>query len=181
MTRLLALAVAAVLLACLAGVASAGVMVTDSRITPDVLAPGSEGLLTVTIANSGGSLPGANASTGDPVVESVRLHSTDLTVLSGDYEGIGSLAPGVGVPITFHVRAPSAPGIYFPEVWIRTEQGQTVRYPVVVNVGTQIGQLDEARDRAREVRARRRLAGRSLHCQPLGGQLRERHGDRHHC
>ena len=141
MIRFPALIVAAILLAALVGASSAGVMVTDSRITPDVLAPGSEGLLTVTIANSGGSLPGANASTGDPVVESVRLHSTDLTVISGDYQGIGSLAPGVGVPLSFHVRAPSAPGIYFPEVWIRTEQGQTVRYPVVVNVGTQIGQL----------------------------------------
>ncbi len=141
MSRLPVIAVAVILLAALAGAASAGVMVTDSRITPDVLAPGSEGLLTVTIANSGGSLPGANASTGDPVVESVRLHSTDLTVLSGEYQGIGSLAPGVGVPLSFHVRAPSAPGIYFPEVWIRTAQGQTVRYPLVVNVGTQVGQL----------------------------------------
>ena len=141
MIRFPALVVAAILLAALVGASSAGVMVTDSRITPDVLAPGSEGLLTVTIANSGGSLPGANASTGDPVVESVRLHSTDLTVISGDYQGIGSLAPGVGVPLSFHVRAPSAPGIYFPEIWIRTEQGHTLRYPVVVNVGTQIGQL----------------------------------------
>ncbi len=108
---------------------------------PGVLAPGSDGLLTVTIANSGGSVPGANASTGDPVIESVRLHTTDLTVLSGDYEGIGLLGPGQAIPITFHIVAPSAPGIYFPEVWIRTAQGQTVRYPVVVNVGTQIGQL----------------------------------------
>jgi len=141
MTRPLALAVAAILLAALASAATAGVMVTNYKITPDVLAPGSDGLLTVTIANGGGSAPGANASTGDPVIESVRLHTTDLTVLSGDYEGIGLLSPGQAIPITFHIVAPSAPGIYFPEVWIRTAQGQTVRYPVVVNVGTQIGQL----------------------------------------
>jgi hypothetical protein len=141
MSRLSAFTVTALLLAALAGAASAGVMVTGTELSPEVLAPGGEGLLTVTIANSGGSIPGANASSGDPVVESVRLHSTDLEIISGEYQGIGLLGPGQAVPLTFHVRAPSAPGIYFPEVWIRTAQGQTVRYPVVVNVGTQIGQL----------------------------------------
>lgn len=134
------LALAALLLAALASAASAGAMVTSYQVTPDVLAPGAEGLVTVTIANGGGS-PGANATTGDPVIESVRLHSTDLTILSGDYREIGLIGPGQAVPVTFHVRAPPAPGIYFPEVWIRTAQGQTVRYPLVVNVGTQIGQL----------------------------------------
>ena len=180
MIRFPALVVAAILLAALVGASSAGVMVTDSRITPDVLAPGSEGLLTVTIANSGGgSLPGANGSTGDPVVESVRLHSTDLTVISGDYQGIGSLAPGVGVPLIFHVRAPSAPGIYFPEIWIRTEQGQTLRYPVVVNVGTQIGQLTKPAIALEKSVPEAVSPGDPFTCQPLGGQLRERHGDRH--
>lgn len=141
MTRLFAVAVAAFLLAALAGCCAAGVMVTGYRLTPDVLAPGDDGLLTVTIANSGASPAGANASAGDPVIESVRLHTTDLTVLSGEYSGIGLLGPGQAVPITFHVGAPSTAGIYFPEVWVRTAQGQTVRYPVVVNVGTQVGQL----------------------------------------
>jgi hypothetical protein len=141
MSRLLALVLASLLLAALPSAACAGAMVASFQVTPDVLAPGAEGLVTVTIANGGGALPGANATTGDPVIESVRLHSTDLTVLSGDYEGIGLLGPGQAVPVTFHVRAPQAPGIYFPEVWIRTAQGQTVRYPLVVNVGTQIGQL----------------------------------------
>jgi hypothetical protein len=141
MTRIAVLAAAALLLAALVGVAAAGVIVADYRLTPDVLAPGGDGLLTVTIANGGGSLPGANASAGDPVVESVRLHTTDLTILSGEYSGIGLLGPGQAVPISFHVRAPSTSGIYFPEVWVRTAQGQTIRYPVVVNVGTQIGQL----------------------------------------
>lgn len=141
MTRLFVLAVAALLIGVLSGSCAAGVMVTDYRVTPDVLAPGGDGLLTVTIANSGSLPTGANASASDPVVESVRLHTTDLTVLSGDYAGIGLIGPGQSVPITFHVGAPSTAGVYFPEVWVRTAQGQTVRYPVVVNVGTQIGQL----------------------------------------
>lgn len=132
------------LLAGLVGAAAAGVIVANYQVTPGVLAPGGDGLVTVTIAN-GGPIVAANVSAvaGDPVIESVRLHTTDLTVLSGEYEGIGLLGPGQSVPITFHVRAPHAPGIYFPEVWVRTAQGQTVRYPVVVNVGTQIAQLSK--------------------------------------
>lgn len=141
MTRLFAVAVAALLIGALAGCCAAGMMVTGYRVIPDVLAPGDDGLLTVTIANSGASPAGANVSAGDTVIESVRLHTTDLTVLSGEYSGIGLLGPGQAVPITFHVGAPSTPGIYFPEVWIRTAQDQTIRYPVVVNVGTQVGQL----------------------------------------
>lgn len=142
MRRLFAVAVAALLIGVLSGCCAAGVMVTDYRVTPGVLTPGGDGLVTVTIANSGGSPAGTNASAvGDPVVESVRLHTTDLTILSGDYEKIGLLGPGQAVPITFHVKAPSTAGVYFPEVWVRTAQGQTIRYPVVVNVGTQVGQL----------------------------------------
>lgn len=141
MSRPALLGVAVLLLVALAGAASAGVMVTSYKVTPDVLEPGGDGLVTVTIANSGGSIPGANASTGDPVIESVLLYTTDFTVLSGDYTNIGVLSSGQSIPITFHVRAPGTAGIYFPEVWIRTSQNQTVRYPVVVNVGTQIGQL----------------------------------------
>lgn len=113
MTRLPALAVAALLLAALAGAASAGVMVTSYRVTPDVLAPGSDGLLTVTNANGGGSLPGANAS-GDPVIESVRLHTTDLTVLSGDYEGIGLLRARTGHPDHLPFPRSVGPGDLLP-------------------------------------------------------------------
>ena len=141
MNRLAPLAVAVLLIGSLSGCCAAGVMVTDYRVTPGVLAPGGDGLVTVTIANSGSSPGGVNASTADSEVESVRLHASDLTILSGDYEKIGLLGPGQSVPITFHVRAPSIAGVYFPEVWIRTAQGQTVRCPVVVNVGTQVGQL----------------------------------------
>ena len=141
MTRLLPLVVAAILLATLSTPASAGVMVTGVEVTPDVLAPGGDGLMTVTITNGGALVPGANATGGDLAIASVRLHTTDLTVLSGDYRDLGTLGVGQSVPITFHVRAPPYADVFFPEVWIRTVQGQTVRYPVVVNVGTQVGQL----------------------------------------
>ncbi len=131
------------LLAAFVGSVGAGVIVSDYRVAPDVLSPGGDGLLTVTITNGGGSTQttGTIVPGGDPVIESVRLHSTDLRLLSGSYEDLGLLGPGQSVPVTFHFTAPSAPGIYFPEVWIRTAQGQIVRYPVVVNVGTRIGQL----------------------------------------
>lgn len=144
MSRSSALALAVLLLAALAGSASAAVIVTEYHVTPDVIAPGGEGLLTVTIANGGAATTGANGSAGDPVIESVRLYTTDLTVLSGDYQAVGPLGPGQAIPITFHFAAPTAAGIYFPEIWIRTSQNQTVRYPVVVNVGSQqISQLSK--------------------------------------
>jgi len=125
------------LLAALIGTAGAGVIVSDYRIAPDVLSPGGDGLLTVTITNGDGSA----ATSDSPMIESVRLHSTDLRLLSGSYEDLGLLGAGQSLPITFHFTAPASPGIYFPEVWIRTAQGQVVRYPVVVSVGTRVGQL----------------------------------------
>jgi len=128
-------------LTCTAG---AGLIVSDYEVSPVVLSPDGEGLVTVTVTNGGGAPSGANSSTGmdgDPFIASVRLHSTDLQVLSGSFDGIGRIGPGQQVRVTFHVRAPQARGIYSPEVRIRTEQGDSIRHPLVVNVGTQVGQL----------------------------------------
>ena len=63
---------------------------------------------------------------------------TASTVLNEDFDRVGELGPGQSVPVTFVIRAPEKSGIYFPEAWIDVKDGRSTRYPVLVNVNTDI-------------------------------------------
>jgi hypothetical protein len=47
---------------------------------------------------------------------------------------VGEIGPNQEVPLTFLVKAPDKPGIYFPELHISTDGGRSLRYPIPVNV-----------------------------------------------
>ncbi|NYT08157.1 MAG: S-layer protein, partial [Methanomicrobiales archaeon] len=73
-----------------------------------------------------------------PYVDSVILTEEDIKVLGGNGQFEGTVGPDQIIPLTFLIEAPQKSGLYFPEVWIRVRGGQSVKYPVPVNVNTAI-------------------------------------------
>lgn len=131
------------------------VMVADYTISPAVLQPGDVGTITAIIRNTassaslkentgiqtGGTFENTRSIDIGVNIESIRLETTEMEVISGNYKRIGVIGPGQSIPITFLVRAPARDGIYFPEIRIDVTGGQSVRQPVPVNVNTQIALL----------------------------------------
>lgn len=129
------------------------VTITDYKVTPSVLMPGSMGTITVTLKNTAASASytertgpissdtaGTSRTTDISVyIENVHLEENGIDVLSEDFERIGDLGPSQSTTITFSIRAPEKSGMYFPEVWIDTAGGRSTRYPVPVNVNTASG------------------------------------------
>jgi len=130
------------------GAPQVSVIVSDYKVSPAVLLPGEEGTLTVTLKSISTGTTTSTVSYGQdasqtttsltPYIESVILKSRDFDVLGGDSRFSGNIGPDQPVPVTFLVRAPQKSGMYFPEVWIRVRDGQSLKYPVPVNVNTQL-------------------------------------------
>lgn len=135
---------------------SPSVIVSDVRMSPDVLMPGDQGLLSITLTNTASASmrteSSANAS-GDgstvststeinPVIEQVVLDGVgDIRVLGGDRQYRGELGPHQSITLTFLIGAPSYAGVFFPILTARLEEGQTLKFPVPVNVNTRIAGL----------------------------------------
>jgi len=128
------------------------VLITGYEVTPAVLMPGDTGTVTITIRNTAetasekentGILLGSTfASTKNTdinvFIENVHLEENGIEVLTEDFDRLGELGPGQSVPVTFVIKAPAKSGIYFPEVWVDVKDGRSTRYPVTVNVNTDI-------------------------------------------
>ena len=128
------------------------VIVTDSTVTPAVLMPGDTGTITLTIKNtaqaasekentgmvSGGVFSSMKNTDINVFIENVHLDPNGVTVLNEDFDRIGELGPGQSVPVTFVIKAPARSGIYFPEAWIDVKDGRSTRFPILVNVNTDI-------------------------------------------
>jgi hypothetical protein len=128
------------------------VIVTDYTVTPAVLMPGDTGTITLTIKNtalaasekentgivSGGTFASTKNTDINVFIENVHLDENGIQVLNEDFDRIGELGPGQSVPVTFVIKAPAESGIYFPEAWIDVKNGRSTRFPVPVNVNTDI-------------------------------------------
>jgi len=128
------------------------VIITDYAVTPPVLMPGDMGTVTLTIKNtaqsasekentgivSGGTFASTKSTDINVFIENVHLEENGITVLTDDFDRLGELGPGQSVPVTFVIRAPERSGIFLPEVWIDVKDGRSTRYPVTVNVNTDI-------------------------------------------
>jgi hypothetical protein len=144
--------IAVILLVILPVAAEPTVTVSDYKVTPQVLMPGDLGTVTVTLKNTASSasiteksgalsadLSGTTTVTDINVyIEKALLEGNGVEVVGDSYQRIGDLGPGQTIEITFLIRAPAKAGMYFPEVWIDTKGGRSTRYPVPVNVNTQI-------------------------------------------
>jgi hypothetical protein len=127
------------------------VTVSSYEVTPQVLMPGDLGTITVMLTNTASSASisenagpqtsGFESSKTTDIsvfIEKAGLEGNGIEVIGDNYQRIGDLGPGQTIPITFLIRAPSATGLYFPEVWVDTKGGRSTRYPIPVNVNTQI-------------------------------------------
>jgi len=131
------------------------VIITGYEVTPSVLLPGDKGLVTLTIKNtaesasikensglsSGGVFSSTKSTDINAFIENAHLEGNGMLVLTDDFDRLGELGPGQSVPVTFLVQAPANNGIYFPEVWIDVKDGRSTRYPVMVNVNTDVSTL----------------------------------------
>lgn len=130
---------------------SPSVIIQDFKVTPAVLTAGEKGTLTVTLKSvTQGTKTSSITSGGDtssmtspviPYIDSVIFKSKDIELLSADSKFEGNIGPDQAIPVTFYIQAPQKNGLYFPEVWIRVRDGQSLKYPVPVNVGTQLSVL----------------------------------------
>jgi hypothetical protein len=128
------------------------VIISDYSVTPAVLMPGDMGTVTLTIKNtaqaasekentgivSGGTFANTKSTDINVFIENVHLEENGIVVLTDDVERLGELGPGQSIPVMFVIRAPERSGIYLPEVWIDVKDGRSTRYPVKVNVNTDI-------------------------------------------
>ncbi|OPX64099.1 MULTISPECIES: COG1361 S-layer family protein [unclassified Methanoregula] len=128
------------------------VIVDGYTVTPAVLMPGDTGTITLIIKNTAqaatekensgivmGSTFASTRSTDINVfIENVHLDENGVEVLNDDFDRVGELGPGQSVQVTFIIRAPAKSGIYFPEAWIDVKDGRSTRYPILVNVNTDI-------------------------------------------
>jgi hypothetical protein len=127
------------------------VFIENFTITPPVLAPGMQGTITITLANTASTASATESTIQNEVsgtttttttkdipilVESVYLYGKGVEVLEGNFQHVGALGPGQSLKLTFLIRAPSHEGMYFPEVWIRIPDGTSVQYPIPVNVNS---------------------------------------------
>jgi hypothetical protein len=129
------------------------VTITDYKVSPSVLMPDSRGTITITVKNTATSASVSEKSgqlspdtyavvkTTDINVniDNVKLEGNGIKVLSSDFDRTGALGPGQSIQFTFSIQAPSSSGIYYPEVWIDTAGGKSVKYPIPVNVNTILG------------------------------------------
>ncbi|MCQ1538364.1 hypothetical protein FTO68_05085 [Methanocalculus taiwanensis] len=148
---------AIVLLAAFApGVAEASgqsVIVTDHTLVPPVVMPGESALLHVTILNAASTSTKTEStylssvysvSTSESadiylVIGSVYLDGRgDIRVLEGNSAFTGVLGPGQSMDMVFLIQAPEKSGIYFPRLRIRIRGGESVIYPIPVNVNMPI-------------------------------------------
>jgi len=124
------------------------VYIQSYTVTPQVLAPGDSGTITVVIRNTAGTSTvrqSSGISAGGefetvknvdiPIqIDSVSLEGKGIKVLSESYHQFGSLGPGQSATVTFSIQAPNREGMFFPEVWVDINGGKNIRYPVPVNV-----------------------------------------------
>ncbi|MCK9631668.1 MAG: hypothetical protein M0R30_08480, partial [Methanoregula sp.] len=129
------------------------ITITSYTVSPSVLMPDSLGTITVVLENTAGSASVIEKSgklsaddytvvkTTDMTVniDNVHLEGNGVAVLTKDYDKIGNLGPGQSLPVTFSFKAPSANGLYYPEVWIEAKGASSSKYPIPVNVNTALG------------------------------------------
>jgi len=129
------------------------VTISDYKVSPSVLMPDSMGTITIMVKNtastssvseksgqlSADSYAFVKTSDTNVNIENVKLEGHGIKVLSSDFDRVGAVGPGQSLPFTFSIQAPQSSGIYYPEVWIDTSGGKSVKYPIPVNVNTALG------------------------------------------
>ncbi len=124
------------ILQCATG-AWAAVTVTSTSVAPEILMPGDNGIVTVTITNTE-DYSTDETSPVSPYIESIYLDgSRDIKVTGGNSRFEGPIGNGQSIDISFLIEAKRT-GIFLPELLIRLRNQENIRYPIPVNVNTQV-------------------------------------------
>jgi len=90
-------------------------------------------------SNSGTGLTVSTSTEINPVIDQVTLDGgRDIRVLGGDRQYQGELGPRQSITLPFLIKAPSYAGVFFPVMTVRLVEGETLKYPITVNVNTPI-------------------------------------------
>jgi hypothetical protein len=103
----------------------ADVTVTSFDLNPPVLMRGDEGILTVSVQNTG--LDAVDISRA-------RLYPDEVVVLSDPYPAVGEIGAGNAKQFTFTVRADAPDGTYYPKFVLEFRDDGSLRYPIPVQV-----------------------------------------------
>jgi len=129
------------------------VIISEYKVTPSVLLSGEQGIVSVTVKNTAekasfsqsytSGTAGSNSQTTTTVdinapIDSVTMVGNGIEVIGGAYNRVGALGPGQSIPLTFLIRAPDQPGVYFPEVWVRVSEATSLKFPIPVNVNSEV-------------------------------------------
>ena len=128
------------------------VIISNYQVNPAVLLPGDMGTVTLELTStakevsekessgmvSGGTFSRTKNTDINVYIEKIHVESKAVKFLPDSYDRLGELGPGQTVPITFVIRAPETNGMYFPEIWIDVADGRSTRYPITINVNTDI-------------------------------------------
>jgi hypothetical protein len=129
------------------------VIISEYKVTPSVLLPGEQGIVSVTVKNTAekatfsqsytSGTAGSNSATTTTVdinapIDSVTMVGNGIEVLGGAYNRVGELGPGQSIPLTFLIRAPDQAGVYFPEVWVRVSDATSLKFPIPINVNSEV-------------------------------------------
>lgn len=154
-TSLLAALLIFSLLLCISPVMASepSVIISEYKVTPSVLLPGEQGIISVMVKNTAekasfsqsytSGTAGSNSQTTTTVdinapIDSVTMVGNGIEVVGGAYNRVGALGPGQSIPLTFLIMAPDQPGVYFPEVWVRVSEATSLKFPIPVNVNSEV-------------------------------------------
>jgi hypothetical protein len=147
------IAVLGILLLCtIAPVAASlpSVIITEYKVTPAVLLPGEQGIISVTVSTTADKATLTQSYLSDTTetttniditapIDSVTMVGNGIQVISKGYYRVGDIGPGQSIPLSFLIKAPAEAGIYFPEIWIRVSDARSLKYPIPVNVNSEVG------------------------------------------
>ncbi len=150
-TRLFIAVLGIILLCSIAPVAASvpSVIITDYVVSPAVLLPGEQGVISVTVRNTADRATLTQSYLSDTTetttnidinapIDSVTMVGNGILVISEAYYRVGDIGPGQSIPLSFLIRAPAETGIYFPEIWIRVSDARSLKYPIPVNVNSEV-------------------------------------------
>lgn len=136
--------------------ASPSVIVSDTSVIPSILMPEDLGMITVTLKNTAKtatvteedvhepiqnvkSTTETKSTEYNPVIKSVYLDGKgDIQVMEGNSAFEGELGPEQTVSLSFLIKAPAVKGVYFPVLIVRMNSGNSMNYPIPVNVNLPI-------------------------------------------
>ena len=101
------------------------VIITEYEVSPAVLLPGEQGVISVTVRNTADRATLTQSYLSDTTetttnidinapIDSVTMVGNGIEVVGEAYYRVGDIGPGQSIPLSFLIRAPAKPGFTSP-------------------------------------------------------------------